>query len=75
MPGVGNGLQPSNPFEAFFDLQVAAAQQYSVTLRGYPALQQWVKQHTWAMHQPPGDHDVVICSGSNHTIEASPAPH
>ncbi|KAL0025949.1 hypothetical protein WJX77_006756 [Trebouxia sp. C0004] len=50
-------------------MQVAAAQQYSVTLRGYPALQQWVKKHTWAMHSPPADHDVVITSGSNHTIE------
>lgn len=50
--------------------QVAAAQQYSVTLRGYPTLQQWVKKHTWAMHSPLADHDVVITSGSNHTIEA-----
>lgn len=52
-------------------LQVAAAQQYSVTLRGYPALQQWIKKHTWAMHSPPADHDVLVTSGSNHTIEAS----
>lgn len=52
-------------------LQVAAAQQYSVTLRGYPALYEWVKKHTWALHSPPADHDIVVTSGSNHTIEAS----
>lgn len=50
-------------------VQVAAAQQYSVTLRGYPALHDWVKKHTWALHSPPGDHDVLVTGGSNATIE------
>ena len=54
-----------------FHVQVAAAQQYSVTLRGYPALYEWVKKHTWALHNPPADHDVVVTSGSNHTIEVN----
>ena len=53
-------------------LQVAAAQQYSVTLRGYPALHEWVKKHTWALHSPPGDHDVLVTGGSNATIEVCP---
>jgi len=61
-------FQPTNHDLA---LQVAAAQQYSVTLRGYPALYEWVKKHTWALHSPPADHDIVVTSGSNHTIEAS----
>ena len=52
--------------------QVAAAQQYSVTLRGYPALHDWVKNHTWALHNPPGDHDVLVTGGSNATIEVLP---
>ena len=50
-------------------MQVAAAQQYSVTLRGYPALHDWVKRHTWALHSPPGEHDVLVTGGSNATIE------
>lgn len=50
-------------------MQVAAAQQYSVTLRGYPALHEWVKKHTWALHNPPGEHDVLVTGGSNATIE------
>ena len=58
-------------YQSNLALQVAAAQQYSVTLRGYPPLYEWVKKHTWALHSPPADHDIVVTTGSNHTIEAS----
>ncbi|KAL3147261.1 hypothetical protein ABBQ32_002752 [Trebouxia sp. C0010 RCD-2024] len=82
--GLHGGLPPADAFpftEMSFTLrdgtkmeikdpaQVAAAQQYSVTLRGYPALHDWVKKHTWALHSPPGDHDVLVTGGSNATIE------
>ena len=54
-------------------MQVAAAQQYSVTLRGYPTLYEWIRNHTWAMHNPPSaaKHECVVTSGSNITIEVS----
>lgn len=82
--GLHGGLPPADAFpftEMSFTLrdgtkmqisdpaQVAAAQQYSVTLRGYPPLYEWVKKHTWGLHSPPADHDIVVTTGSNHTIE------
>ncbi len=49
--------------------QMATAQQYSVSIRGYQHLYDWIKAHTWRMHSPPGDHDVTITVGSNNTLE------
>eukprot|EP00891_Asterochloris_glomerata_P008351 jgi/Astpho2/8351/fgenesh1_pg.00122_%23_86_t len=49
--------------------QMATAQQYSVSIRGYQPLYDWMKAHTWRMHSPPGDHDVTITVGSNNTLE------
>ena len=51
-------------------MQLAAAQQYSFTLKGYGPLYEWVKAHAWRMHAPPGGHDVMITNGNNQTIEA-----
>ena len=48
---------------------MATAQQYSVSIRGYQPLYDWIKAHTWRMHSPPGDHDVTITVGSNNTLE------
>ena len=50
-------------------MQLAAAQQYSFTLKGYAPLYDWVKAHAWRMHAPPGGHDVMITNGNNQTIE------
>ena len=50
-------------------VQLAAAQQYSFTLKGYAPLYDWVKAHAWRMHAPPGDHDIMITNGNNQTIE------
>lgn len=84
--GLHGGLPPADAFP-FTDMsftlrdgtkmhitdpaQVAAAQQYSVTLRGYPTLYEWIRNHAWAMHHPPSatKHDCVVTSGSNITIE------
>ena len=52
---------------------MAAAQQYSFTLKGYAPLYDWVKAHAWRMHAPPGGHDVMITNGNNQTIEARTA--
>ena len=48
---------------------MATAQQYSVSIRGYQPLYDWIRAHTWRMHSPPGDHDVTITVGSNNTLE------
>ena len=48
---------------------MATAQQYSLSIRGYQPLYDWIKAHTWRMHSPPGDHDVTITVGSNNTLE------
>ena len=53
-------------------LQLAAAQQYCLNTSGYAPLHQWAKKHTWQMHAPPGDHDLIITPGNNQTIEARP---
>ena len=54
-------------------MQLAAAQQYSFTLKGYAPLYDWAKAHAWRMHAPPGGHDVMITNGNNQTIEARAA--
>jgi len=56
-------------------VQMAAAQQYSFTLKGYGPLHDWVRAHTWRMHAPPGDHDVMVTNGNNQTIDVRPLPH
>ena len=53
-------------------MQLAAAQQYCLSTAGYAPLHQWAKKHTWQMHAPPGDHDLIITPGNNQTIEARP---
>jgi len=55
-------------------VQMAAAQQYSFTLKGYGPLHDWVRAHTWRMHAPPGDHDVMVTNGNNQTIDVRPLP-
>ena len=52
-------------------LQVASAQQYNFSLRGYQPLLQWVEGHVGAMHSPPaaGAHQSLITNGGNHTLE------
>ena len=53
-------------------VQLAAAQQYCLNTSGYAPLHQWAKKHTWQMHAPPGNHDLIITPGNNQTIEARP---
>ena len=50
-------------------MQLAAAQQYCLTTAGYAPLHEWAKRHTWQMHSPPGEHDLIITPGNNQTIE------
>ncbi len=50
-------------------MQLAAAQQYCLTTAGYAPLHEWAKRHTWEMHSPPGEHDLIITPGNNQTIE------
>lgn len=52
-----------------FAAQLAAAQQYCLTTAGYAPLHEWAKRHTWQMHSPPGEHDLIITPGNNQTIE------
>lgn len=51
------------------DKKVASAQQYCTTVQGYPALHTWCEGHMKAMHSPPGQHEVLLTNGSNHTFE------
>ena len=55
-----------------FAVQLAAAQQYCLTTAGYAPLHEWAKRHTWQMHSPPGEHDLIITPGNNQTIEVRP---
>ena len=48
---------------------VATAQQYNASLRGYPSLLQWAINHIQALHRPPSPHEVLITNGANHSIE------
>ena len=49
--------------------QLAAAQQYCMVTAGYGPLHAWARAHTWRLHAPPGDHDLIITPGNNQTIE------
>jgi hypothetical protein len=60
----GNSPRPKSTM-----LQVASAQQYCTTVQGYPALHTWCEGHMKAMHSPPGQHEVLLTNGSNHTFE------
>ena len=59
-------------FNSCISVQLAAAQQYCLNTSGYAPLHQWAKKHTWQMHAPPGDHDLIITPGNNQTIEVRP---
>ncbi len=54
-------------------MQVAAAQQYNLALRGYQPLLRWAEEHTQQLHCPPGPHEVAITNGGNHTTEVGAA--
>ncbi len=54
-------------------MQVVAAQQYNLTMKGYAPLLKWVTEHMEQLHSPPGSHDTVILGGSNYTLEVCPA--
>lgn len=48
-----------------------SAQQYAViSPQGYGPLLQWAKGQVHQLHNPPGNHDVVITTGSNGALEA-----
>ena len=50
-------------------MQVATAQQYCTTVQGYSALHSWCETHMKAMHSPPGQQEVLLTNGSNHSFE------
>ena len=51
-------------------MQVNAAQQYNLTLKGHPSLHQWVTEHTQELHAPGPGHETIVTGGSNYTLEA-----
>ena len=61
--------QPTSEVLTSTVLQVASAQQYCTTVQGYPALHTWCEGHMKAMHSLPGQHEVLLTNGSNHTFE------
>ena len=56
-------------FSSELIMQVIAAQQYNLTMKGYAPLLKWVNEHMQQLHGPPGTHDTVILGGSNYTLE------
>lgn len=62
-------IRASAPLVPCCCLQVAAAQQYNLALRGYAPLLRWAEQHVRALHAPPAGHEVAITNGGNHTVE------
>ena len=54
-------------------MQVNAAQQYNLTLKGHPMLHQWVTEHTQELHAPGPGHETIVTGGSNYTLEARPS--
>lgn len=52
---------------------VAGAQQYNFSLRGYQPLLLWAERHVASVHAPPAavGHTTLITNGGNHTLEVS----
>lgn len=46
-----------------------AQQQYNISPTGYPKLREWCQTHTRRMHGSLSQHEVVITSGSTHSLD------
>eukprot|EP00884_Botryococcus_braunii_P000742 jgi/Botrbrau1/10669/Bobra.53_2s0024.1 len=63
-------LRDGSSFEISEPSKVAAAQQYSVAMKGFAPLMTWVKEHVNHLHHPRYPHDMMVTNGSNATIES-----
>ena len=51
--------------------QVMSAQQYNLTMKGHPALLDWIKEHVQQLHAPPAGHDSILTGGTNYSLEVT----
>ena len=51
--------------------QVMSAQQYNLTMKGHPALLDWIKEHVQQLHAPPAGHDTILTGGTNYSLEVT----